>query len=128
MRSWRNPRRPQRGGRKPLYDPKKLTAAILVKETRGTSFERLAAELKNQGCELRTEEAKRKGEEACSPLFLPTSLGPCPKFPEYLEGALELLDQMVEKYKMLFGEKYLLEYSVDSTDDTFTILKKTWWL
>ena len=45
---------------------------------------------------------------------------------EYLERALELLDQMVvEEYKRLFGEKYLLEYSIDSTDDTCTTLKET---
>ena len=41
------PWKPPRRGRKLLYDPKKLAAAILVKEKRGMSFERLAAELKN---------------------------------------------------------------------------------
>lgn len=120
------PWKPSRRGRKPLYDPKKLAAAILVKETRGMSFERLAAELKNQGCDLRTEEAKREEGEACSPCpsQLHWAMSKIPK--EYLERVLELLDQMVaEEHKKLFGEKCLLEYSIDSTDDTCTTLKET---
>ncbi|MGQ9720670.1 MAG: hypothetical protein ACUVXA_05025 [Candidatus Jordarchaeum sp.] len=90
------------------------------------SFERLAAELKNQGCDLRTEEAKREEGEACSPCpsQLHWAMSKIPK--EYLERVLELLDQMVaEEHKKLFGEKCLLEYSIDSTDDTCTTLKET---
>ncbi len=114
-------------GRKPHYSPKKLVAAILVKEIRGgMSFESLSTELKNQGYDARTEEAKEKEEKG--------SRSPCPsqlhwamtKIPEdYLKKALQILDQMAaEEHTKLFGEENLPEYSVDSTDDTGTTLKE----
>nr|MDO8075828.1 transposase [Candidatus Freyarchaeota archaeon] len=119
------PWNPSGRGRKPKYSPKKLAAAVLVKETSNTSFERLAAELGDVGYDARTEEAKAKGED---------SKTPCPshlhwvmtKIPEdYLAKALELLDQMVaEEHARLFGEERPEEYSIDSTEDTCTTLEE----
>jgi hypothetical protein len=66
-RSWENPENPQEGAENHFTTQKKITATILLKEARRMSFEGLAAELKNQGCDLRTEEAKKKVGEKASP-------------------------------------------------------------
>ncbi|MHA1578805.1 MAG: hypothetical protein ACTSUQ_04125 [Candidatus Freyarchaeota archaeon] len=72
------------------------------------SFETLSTELKNQGYDARTEEAKEKEEKG------PKS--PCPS---------QLLDQMVvEEHTKLFGEEKLEERGIDSTEDNCTTLKE----
>lgn len=71
-----SPWNPSKMGRKPHYSPKKLAAAILVKEMRGgMSFETLSTELKNQGYDARTEEAKEKEEKGPKSPAPPSSTG-----------------------------------------------------
>ena len=120
-----DPWNPSRRGRKPLYSPKKLAAALIVKEFRGMSFETLSSELREAGYDARTEEAKRKGDGAKSPCpsHLHWVLTKIPE--EYLERALRLLDRMVaEKHARLFGTEHLHEYSVDSTEDRCDTLEE----
>ncbi|MBS7270738.1 MAG: transposase [Candidatus Freyarchaeota archaeon] len=119
-RPWESSKR----GRKPLYSPEKLAAMLIVKEAANLSFERLHAEAEAMGYDARTDQAKEKDGEVHGV--------PCPsqlhwamtKIPEeYLQRALRLLDQMVtQMYVELFGDENLKEYSVDSTEDTCTIL------
>lgn len=120
------PWEPSGRGRKPKYSPKRLAAAILVKERDDSSFENLAAELRNIGYDARTEEAKaRRGEEAQTPCssHLHWVMTRIPR--EYLAKALELLGRMAaEEHARLFGEEHLQEYSVDSTEDTCTTLEE----
>ena len=120
-----DPWNPSRRGRKPLYSPKKLAAALIVKEFRGMSFETLSSELRKAGHDARTEEAKRKGDGAKSPCpsHLHWVLTKIPE--EYPERALRLLDRMVaEKHARLFGTEHLHEYSVDSTEDRCDTLEE----
>lgn len=112
-------------GRKPHYSPKKLAAAILIKEAGGLSFEKLSTELKNYDYDARAEEAKEKEEEPKSPC--PSQLHwAMTKIPEeYLKKALQTLDQIaVEEHTKLLGEENLEEYSIDSTEDTCTVLEE----
>jgi len=119
------PWKPSKRGRKPHYSPKKLAAAILIKESRNLSFEKLSTELKNHNYDARTEEARERGEEPKSPC--PSQLHwAMTKIPEkYLEKALQILNQMVaEEHAKLFGEENLNDYGIDSTEDTCTTLKE----
>lgn len=112
-------------GRKPRYSPKKLAAAILIKEARGLSLEKLSTELKNHNYDARTEEAKEKegGYKSPCPSQLHWAMTKIPE--EYLKKALQILDLMaVEEHTKLFGEENLKEYSIDSTEDTCTMLEE----
>ena len=121
-RPWESSKR----GRKPLYSPEKLAAMLIVKEAANLSFERLHAEAEAMGYDARTDQAKEKDGEVHGvpcPSQLHWAMAKIPE--EYLKKALRLLDHMVtQMYVGLFGDENLEEYSVDSTEDTCTILEE----